>query len=221
MRKVGIKRPDKLNLTSKKVAPPTVPHDKLCTTNRLSGAYSDQGTQRDSDNSLNCSYESFASEGNIHLSPSSAKCDNKVIHNLHLRPNLRTPSSLGSPGSENDRSPSKASSRNSMSSIDSGVASNQMSGAMSSFFGQASSSSLNSDKSQNSDKNRRFSHYQQNYVINSSSAVRESPSKSSVCSSSSSFGSSQFDEDMICSVDVSNLMAEGDIKFIVQQNLTT
>ena len=60
MRKIGLKRPSKLNLGPKKVSPPTVPGDQ--TGHRISGVYSDCGLPGVSEG-LDVSFESVHSEG--------------------------------------------------------------------------------------------------------------------------------------------------------------
>ena len=59
MRKIGLKRPSKLNLGPKKVSPPTVPGDQ--TGHRISGVYSDCGLPGVSEG-LDVSFDSVQSE---------------------------------------------------------------------------------------------------------------------------------------------------------------
>ena len=66
MRKIGLKRPNKLNLGAKKVSPPIVPGDggsAANTVNRISGVYSEHGDYRDTHRvEFNVSYDSIQSD---------------------------------------------------------------------------------------------------------------------------------------------------------------
>jgi len=66
MRKIGLKRPNKLNLGAKKVSPPIVPGDggsAANTVNRISGVYSEHGDYRDTHGvEFNVSYDSIQSD---------------------------------------------------------------------------------------------------------------------------------------------------------------
>ena len=66
MRKIGLKRPNKLNLGAKKVSPPIVPGDGSSAANpvnRISGVYSEHGDYRETHGvEFNVSYDSIQSD---------------------------------------------------------------------------------------------------------------------------------------------------------------
>ena len=66
MRKIGLKRPNKLNLGAKKVNPPLIPGDQSDSVRRVSGVYSEAGDYRSADQhppDFNVSFDSVQSEG--------------------------------------------------------------------------------------------------------------------------------------------------------------
>jgi len=263
MRKIGINRPNKLNLGPKKVAPPTIPGDQPA--NRISGVYSESGLSdiRDGGNSetFNASFESYNSDGVYGMAsdciqeiyphredsaegvygrsavPHSRQGPNSSVfgsnpqyekqdlkhnnmRNGHLeayqahrqsefkepfsvayRPHPSTPNSVGSP---QDLSPTKGS-RNSMSSIDSGWASNPV--ALSSFCSRNSTSSLNSDKTSFSNEEletRPIVPYQQRRLSTISSGPsslqqRNATIRSSLRGSAESVGSRSSQSDLYSS----------------------
>jgi len=154
--------------------------------------------------------------------PAQRQAEFKEPYTVSFRPYPSTPNSVGSP---QDLSPTKGS-RNSMSSIDSGWASNPV--ALSSFCSRNSTSSLNSDKTSfSAEEAERGPHvpYQQRRLstITPSLQPRHAPTRSSLrgsaesvgssrqtqYSSSSSLGSSRAGDDSISTVDVRQMMSQG------------
>ena len=233
MRKIGIKRPSKLNLGPKKVSPPTIPGDQ--TGNRVSGVYSESGIGLglpSISDGFDVSFESVHSEGlavyrddRSQTSGSSSGYGGSeyrtVARHSTFQPGQRrqsqtlvsTPNSGGSP---HDISPTKGS-RASMSSLDSGWASNPV--TFSSFASHEDGLS--------SSQQRRLS------TISSSSSVMAPPRTSSISaasfrgssesvassrcsgprqqrySSNSSLGSSRAGEDRICTMDIRQMIEQG------------
>ena len=124
MRKIGLKRPSKLNLGPKKVSPPTIPGDQTGT--RISGVYSDCGLGLpEVSDGLDVSFDSVHSEGLVvyrddrsQTSGSSSgyggseyrlTARHSTFHPAQRRQSqtlVSTPSSAGSP---HDSSPTKGS----------------------------------------------------------------------------------------------------------------
>lgn len=153
--------------------------------------------------------------------PAQRQAEFKEPFTVSFRPYPSTPNSVGSP---QDLSPTKGS-RNSMSSIDSGWASNPV--ALSSFCSRNSTSSLNSDKTSFSGEElERGPQYQQRRLstITPGLQTRHAPARSSLrgsaesvtsssrqtqYSSSSSLGSSRAGDDSISTLDVRQMMNQG------------
>ena len=198
MRKIGLKRPNKLNLGAKKVNPPLIPGDQSDNVRRISGVYSEAGDYGQHPPEFNVSFDSVQSEGVREVtrdlvrddcsdssygqaSGSSSGYGSNVQYDVdqfkygrqssstssfhqqprHVAGEFKEPypgvvlrqngvaqyypstpgSSVGSPTDPRDTC------RNSMSSLDSGWASNNV--PLSSFCSRTSASSLNSDKTSN------------------------------------------------------------------------
>ena len=236
MRKIGLKRPSKLNLGPKKVSPPTVPGDQ--TGLRVSGVYSESGLTvglPDLGDGFDVSFDSVHSEGlavyrddRSQTSGSSSGYGGSAgdyrlaARHSTFQPGTRrqsgtlvsTPSSAGSP---HDISPTKGS-RASMSSLDSGWASNPV--TFSSFASQEDTaqhrrlSTISSSSSVAAPPPPRTSSISAASFRGSSESVASSRcsgsrQQRSMYSSNSSLGSSRAGEDRICTMDVRQMIEQG------------
>ena len=154
MRKMGLKRPSKLQLGPKKVTPPSVPGER-----RVSAVYSEGGGSNPGQQGFNVSFDSCASEPVVQLQLQEVERDDCSEGSLGQGsgssgyssgqqrggPGCHAPVVLRHTPASSVSSPVEAGpgySRTSLSSLDSGWASAQQPVMMSSFSSLASSSGL-------------------------------------------------------------------------------